>query len=62
MLREAQSIIECCKDEEEEAYDNLPESFQDGERGEEMQDYILMMDEALEAIDGAADSIEEIAG
>ena len=62
MLREAQSIIECCKDEEEEAYDNLPESFQDGERGEEMQEYIDTMDEVLDAIDDAADSIEEIAG
>ena len=49
-------------DEEEEAYDNLPESFQDGERGEEMQEYIDTMDEVLDAIDDAADSIEEIAG
>lgn len=62
MLREAYDIIQCCRDEEEEAYDNLPESFQDGEKGEEMQDYMLRMDEAMDSIEEAADTIEEIAG
>jgi len=60
MLRNAYSIIESCKDDEEDAYDNLPESFQDGERGEEMQEYIDAMDEAMEQIDEAANAIEEI--
>lgn len=60
MLREAYDIIDSCKDEEEDAYDNLPESFQDGERGDEMQEYIDAMDEALDQIDEAANAIEEI--
>ncbi len=60
MLREAYSIIESCRDDEEDAYDNLPESFQDGERGEEMQEYIDVMDEAMDQIDEAANAIEEI--
>lgn len=60
MLRDVYSIIESCKDDEEEAYDNLPESFQDGERGDEMQEYIDIMDEALDQIDEAANAIEEI--
>lgn len=60
MLRDAYSIIESCKDDEEEAYDNLPESFQDGERGGEMQEYIDTMEEALDQIDEAANAIEEI--
>lgn len=60
MLREAYSIIESCRDDEEDAYDNLPESFQDGERGEEMQEYIDVMDEAMDKIDDAANAIEEI--
>lgn len=61
MLREAYSIIESCKDEEQDAYDNLPESFQYGDKGDEMQEYIDQMDEAMESIDEAADTIEEIA-
>lgn len=60
MLRKAYSIIESCRDDEEDAYDNLPESFQDGERGEEMQEYIDVMDEAMDQIDEAANAIEEI--
>lgn len=60
MLRNAYSIIESCKDDEEDAYDNLPESFQDGERGDEMQKYIDAMDGAMEQIDEAANAIEEI--
>jgi len=60
MLRNAYSIIESCKDDEEDAYDNLPESFQDGERGDEMQEYIDAMDGAMEQIDEAANAIEEI--
>ena len=60
MLREAYSIIESCRDDEEDAYDNLPESFQDGERGEEMQEYIDVMDEVMDQIDDAANAIEEI--
>jgi hypothetical protein len=44
-LCEVEEILEEVKAEEEEAYDNLPESFKYGERGEEMQNYIEMLDE-----------------
>lgn len=43
--------MEEVKDEEQEAYDNLPESFQYGERGEQMQEYIDSMDEAYENLE-----------
>ena len=62
MLREAYDIIQCCRDKEEEAYDNLPEPFQDGEKGGEMQEYMDQMDEAMNSIEEAADTIDEIAG
>lgn len=39
-LCEVSEILAEVKDEEQEAYDNLPENFQYGERGEEMQNYI----------------------
>ena len=34
LLEQARDILEEVKDEEQEAHDNLPESFQQGERGE----------------------------
>lgn len=51
LINQAKGILEEVKDEEQEAYDNLPESFQYGERGEQMQEYIDSMDEAYENLD-----------
>ena len=55
------------RDEEQEAYDNLPESLQDSERGENMQDCIdslesFMSDLEYMEIEGTDDLIEEIGG
>lgn len=40
--------------------DNLPENFQNGERGEEMQNYIEMLDEAYGYLDDANSVIEQV--
>ena len=40
LIEKAREILEEVKDEEQEAYDNLPESLQCGERGEQMQENI----------------------
>lgn len=53
-------ILEEVKSEEQDAYDNLPENFQYGERGEEMQNYIEMIDEADGYIEDAKSVIEQI--
>lgn len=55
------------RDEEQEAYDNLPESLQESERGENMQDCIdslesFMSDLEYMEIEGTDDLIEEIGG
>lgn len=42
--------LEEVQEEEQEAYDNLPENFQDGEKGESMLDAIDYMAEALAAL------------
>lgn len=52
VLKTLQSDIENIKDDEEYSYDNLPEGFQDSDRGGRMQ-------EAIENLDGALESIEE---
>lgn len=53
-------ILQEVKQEEEDAYENLPESFRDGDRGEEMQNYIEMIEEAVEYIEEAQSVIEQI--
>lgn len=55
------------KDEEQEAYDNLPESLQESERGENMQNCIdaleyFMSDLENMEIEGTDDLLEEIGG
>lgn len=54
LIEEIQSDIDTVKDEEQDAFDNLPESFQEGEKGERAQ-------EALDALQGAYDECETAA-
>lgn len=57
-LDEFNEEIECVRDEEESAYDNLPESIQEGERGEQMQAAIDAMDNAMDSVNEAVDAID----
>lgn len=59
-LGEVKDILEEVKEEEQDAYDNLPENFQYGERGEEMQGYIEMIDEAYGYLEDAESVIDQI--
>ena len=60
LIDEAMEIIQEVRDEEQEAYDNLPESFQNGERGEEMSGYIEMLEEATGYLDDTKSVMAEI--
>ena len=53
------SDIETIQSDEEDAYDNLPESFQDGLKGSDMQDAIDVMEESIEALEELKNIIEE---
>lgn len=59
-LCEIQSELENLIDEENEAFDNLPEHFQDGDRGEKMQEYIGYMEDSLSNIEEATECLNEI--
>lgn len=52
-LDELKGLIDGVLCEEQEAFDNLPESLQDCERGEAMQ-------EAIDALESAVSSCEEV--
>lgn len=50
---EIKEELEAVMDEEQEAFDNLPESLQESERGQQMQEYV-------DALESAVDDLEEI--
>jgi hypothetical protein len=52
-LSELRETIELIRDDEQEAYDNLPESLQYSERGERMQT-------AIDALTNAASELEYV--
>lgn len=58
LLEEALSIIETCRDEEQEAFDNMPEGLQQSERGEKAEAACSALDECADGTQTAIDSIE----
>lgn len=60
LLQQAKEILAEVGGMEEEAFDNMPEAFQEGERGEKMQEYIDTMDEAIGELDDLTETLEEV--
>lgn len=50
-LENAKSILETASEEEREAYENLPESIQEGERGSKMYENCDTIDNVVDSID-----------
>lgn len=50
--------IESVKDEEQEAYDNLPESMQNGDKGEKMADAVNNLEYAFDSLTEVIDYLE----
>ena len=61
-LSDLQGDIESICADEQEAFDNLPESFQYSERGEAMQEAIDNLDYASSSIDDVIDYLTEAQG
>ncbi|OUQ13137.1 hypothetical protein B5E84_17960 [Lachnoclostridium sp. An14] len=60
LVAKAQEILAEVREEERESLENLPDNFRYGERGEEMEAYIEMIDEADGYLDDAKSVIEQI--
>lgn len=58
-LAELKDDIQSVLDEEEEAFNNLPEGLQSGERGDSMQTDIASLDAAISALEEAGDQLTE---
>ncbi|RHA57653.1 hypothetical protein DW932_18260 [Bacteroides intestinalis] len=50
--------IEEIKDEEQEAYDNLPESLQDGDKGEKMSEAVGNLEYAYDGLTEVLDYLD----
>ena len=61
-LDEIRSNIETMMEEEQEKLDNMPESLQESERGEAMQEAIDNLESAASSLEEAIDYINEIIG
>ncbi len=59
-ISDAMEILNDAISEEQESLDNLPDNFKYGERGEEMQGYLEMLNEARDYLDDANSVIEQI--
>lgn len=60
LLQAALMELEEIRDEEQDAFDNLPEGIQESERGEQMEEYISQIDSAIDDIESAKSSLEEV--
>lgn len=59
-LTEFKERLESIREEEQEAFDNLSESSQEGEKGEAMNEAIDLLDNAVSDLETVCESLEEI--
>lgn len=52
--------IEKVEDEEQSAFDNLPEGIADSERGEQMTEFVELLNSSRDKIDEAMEEIDEV--
>ncbi len=62
LLRDLADDTGTILDEEQEAYDNLPDALKDAERGEAMQESIEKLQHALDSLNNAIETVEEAEG
>lgn len=58
-LEEAKDLLEDVKNDEQNAFDNMPVGLQCSERGSKMEDYIELMEDAGDQIDNVCMFIEK---
>ena len=59
-LEDNKADLETILEEEQESYDNMPESFQDGERGQISQDAISTLESAQSSLESVIDELGSI--
>ena len=59
-LQQIQEDLQALIDEEEEAFENLPESFQGGEQGARIREALDILDQALSYVNGAEADLSDL--
>ena len=62
LLGKAVSIVTDVRDDEQEAFDNLPEGLQESERFSKMEEAIDGLEDAISSIESASENIENAMG
>lgn len=55
-IARALDILNAVRDEEQTAYDNMPDSLRDGEKGDKMQEGLDQIEEAISALEEVINS------
>lgn len=58
-LEEAKDLLDDVKNDEQDAFDNMPVGLQCSERGSKMEEYIELMEDAGDQIDNVCEFIEK---
>lgn len=58
ILDEARGALEIIRDEEQEAFNNMPEGLQQGEKGQASEQAIENLESAYDSLDSIVNSIE----
>lgn len=59
-LDEAYDMLEEIQSDEQDAYDNMPESLQESERGEHMVEILDVLGDAVDSLDDIRENLIEI--
>ena len=59
-LDEARCLLEEVMEDEQDAFDSMPENLQGSERGEQMEEYIYTMQEGVDNLEELVSNLEEI--
>ena len=59
-IDEIKAGVEEHRDDEQSYYDNMPESFQDGDKGQAAQDAIEQLDGAIEALESLEEMLQNL--
>ncbi len=59
-IQQAYDTLTEVREQEESAYDNLPESIQEGDRGDEMQEAIDTLEEVTDLLEDVISDLEDL--
>lgn len=60
LIERARDMLDDAKNEEQDAFDNMPESLQESERGQLMEETIGVLEEAYTGLDTALDELNAV--